>query len=104
MNYSELSDFEINKLVAEKLGQDLSGVNETNQFNYNIADYCTNPEYSFPITTDNGISITLHGKVWIAWADKPVGCSGKTQVREFSYHENPQRAAMEVFLKIGDSE
>ena len=96
MNYSELSDFEINKLVAEKLGQDLSGVNQANQFNYNILGYCTNPYYAWHVILDNGISSTPYGKEWMAWSDK-------TQVRSFSHNVNPLRAAMEVFLMTGDA-
>ena len=119
MDYTKLCNFEINKLVAEKLGilvpvpqgfeskviGDALHYYDDNRILFSChLDYCDNPTDAYQIIIDSGISFALHGKVWIAWADKPVGCSGKTQVREFSYHGNPLRAAMEVFLKIGDSE
>ena len=65
MNYSELTDFDINKLVAESIYKDKSfdhcfygelianpnAIFVGDSENFKIADYCNNPNDAWPIIT-----------------------------------------------------
>ncbi|RYH61315.1 DUF2591 domain-containing protein [Enterobacter hormaechei] len=112
MDYSQLSDFEINKRVAEVIYKDRDGlfvarnppsreevtiVAEVNSEDICLAaaDYCNNPADAWPIIVDNRIGINHVNEVWRAQ-------SMKTGWEEFS-DDNPLRAAMIVFLMIQDA-
>ena len=68
MNYSELTDFEINKLVAERLGlnyalmaigrEDHAIIINENANEFKQVDYCNNPSDAWPIILEYGINIT----------------------------------------------
>ena len=107
MNFSELSDFEINKLVAEALG-DYTPVPEGCEsevlgsvecyYGKTIGifqchnDYCNNPNDAWPIILDNRIDLTAlkcEPKTWLA-------SNGDFYFRD----ENPLRAAMIVYLQL----
>lgn len=98
-DYSAMSDFEINKAVAFKLGLDWSGVTEENRFFYQTADYCNNPADAWPIIEKHGITLAFDGSDWWAtsdacWVD---GCEWQI---EGEINRKPLRAAMIVYLQM----
>lgn len=115
MNYEEMSDFEINKLVATSKGIDIPVIDGVfNIIDGNVAvstdpngglnrkrlfsDYCNNPSEAWPIIVDNKIGIT-HGS---------QGCSALTvtnnELIQITCNSNELlRAAMICFLKIRGS-
>lgn len=120
MDYSQLSDFEINKLVANATG---TQVEETYQFvnggediadhmsgivllrkitsnrkHWKIYDPCNSPSDAWPIITKNRISIEFDGDnstepqtTWCHTANLNRTCGT-------NYQKNPLRAAMITFL------
>ena len=117
MNYSELSDFQINKLVAEKLGVQLE---QTTFFSnppsddcfalgrmvgntFKVVDYCNNPSDAWPIILENKIDIEHPDERYgsIATCTARDICGSPIQV-DYGIDENPLRAAMIVFLMMGD--
>lgn len=118
MDYSQLSDFEINKRVAEVVYKDRDGlfvarnlpgreeviiVAEVNSEYICIAaaDYCNKPADAWPIIVDNEISLNSYGSAWEASFehDSPIGAFGTDETVTSGYeHRNPLRAAMIAFL------
>lgn len=106
MDYSQLSDFEINKRVGIALGKGLmpddcqdfglSGFPEVMLRNGDFKDYCNNPADAWPIIEGNFIALhpLKHKSVWIAMSD-----GQEHTVRE----EKPLRAAMIIFLMSKES-
>ena len=112
MNYSELTDFQINKLVAERLGFDspsIQGASTCQRIlihakgmptrQEKIVDYCNNPSDAWPIILENKISIQHNvltkGGDWFAG----VYCFDGEPI-ETDYMNNPLRAAMIVYLMM----
>lgn len=111
MDYSQLSDFEINKRVAvelghyieeEKYGNASVGAFHSDGVVYKSHDYCNNPADAWPIIVDNKIKIESVRRVrnynewyeeWDASVNSPHFCES---------HKNPLRAAMIVFLLSQD--
>ena len=85
MNYSELSDFELNKLVAKKLGFEINAyMPECDKVSISILE--------------NKINIgTIDGEVW--WASLDYNEYGDQYYFESS---NPLRAAVTCFLMMED--
>ncbi|HBD1054436.1 phage protein NinX family protein [Escherichia coli] len=119
MDYSQLSDFEINKRVAEVIYKDRNGlfvarnlpskegvtiVAEVNSEDICIAaaDYCNNPADAWPIIVENRIGIipAPENGLWKA-AHRKVG--GDSTPYHMTQDENPLRAAMIVFLMMQDA-
>lgn len=126
-NYSELSDFEINCLVAGSLGnisvsrpkdelsgssvsylvQVSSGLNKVGEIvvcEMEVKkDFCNNPSDAWPIIVENGITLAFDGSDW--WADSYAcwvdGCEWQI---EGEISRNPLRAAMIVYLMMKGSE
>lgn len=109
-DYSQLSDFEINKRVASALGYAFQGIGWVDDLDgtYNyiaktkdghrrvLPEYCKSPAYSWEIVVDNRIDITFYGPNSHQWC-RAQGPNG----HEFtSYAEQPLRAAMIVFLMM----
>lgn len=98
--YTELSDFEINKKVAEKVfGEDEYEYEvECTQYgvtiNDDIFDPCNNPSDAMPIIIENEISMIKSSGGWMC-------CHGSVGNVE---HESLYRGAMEVFLMMKDAE
>lgn len=109
MNYEEMSDFEINAAVAERLGVDfevhesciyarvkLGGDNVVSVSG--IVDYCNNWADAGPVIEENNIWIQpdmIGDGLWHCYDRED----------EFhSKHANPLRAAMIVFLMVKDAE
>lgn len=89
--YTELSDFEINKKVAEKLGIRFTPRNGVLILSATkLFDPCNNPADAMPIIIENGISMVRVNNTWSA--------------RQFNNHcieingDNYYRIAMEVYL------
>ncbi|USR66137.1 DUF2591 family protein [Providencia stuartii] len=120
--YTELSDFEINKKVADLIGATPYPTGLTEYHSPAVCgmenaiiiksprkvgsfDPCNNPADAMPIIIDNGISIIFDTgcKAWVAgiacWVD---GC--EWQVSHEVERMNQYRAAMELFLLIKDAE
>lgn len=116
MNYEEMSDFEINKAVAEALGIDVSGQKKNGPSGavficdkQRHVDYCNVPNDAFPIITRNKMEMWAechqaeNEKSESGWKltgrffdkDKKFQC-----IRYFD--KNPLRAAMIVFLKMNE--
>ncbi|MFY7224574.1 phage protein NinX family protein [Enterobacter cloacae complex sp. IR5459] len=110
MDYSKLSDFEINKRVATSLGYRLYKDGSSCQHNYvSVEDYgkcgsismewCNNPAEAWPIITSNRIALSpLFGGEWRASVDDECGFISYT-----CSTENPLRAAMTVFIMLQGS-
>lgn len=122
MDYSQLLDFEINKLVAEATG---TQVEETYQFvnggediadhmsgivlmrkitsnrkHWKLYDPCNSPADAWPIIQENGICIGYDGISW----DASCHIHDIGQVNDWKNHpEKPLRMAMIVFLLIQDA-
>ncbi|MEP9340077.1 phage protein NinX family protein [Enterobacter kobei] len=105
MDYSQLSDFEINKRVAvelghyieeEKYGNASVGAFHSDGVVYKSHDYCNNPADAWPIIESNRISIrNRHEGDWKA----------ENEWGESRFHVacNALRAAMIVFLMMQDA-
>lgn len=127
-NYSELSDFEINCLVAGSLGNisvsrpkdELSGSsvsyfvqasNGLNKVGEIVVceievkkDFCNNPSDAWPIIVEHGISIVKdRNRLW--WADaNAYWVDGVEWQIDGESNQNPLRAAMIVYLMMKDNE
>ncbi|ENL7677776.1 DUF2591 family protein [Enterobacter hormaechei] len=114
MDYCKLSDFEINKAVAEiAINGDwlLEPTDESPSWFFNhgvqgkntvkLPDYCNNPADAWPIITANKISIYAMSE-----ADKRGGWGAEAfhPNDAYSFNDNPLRAAMVVFLMMQESE
>ncbi|KPD01998.1 phage protein NinX family protein [Moellerella wisconsensis] len=88
--YTELSDFEINEKIAEKLRLDYWGAEPNIYVDDYVYSPCTNPIQAMPIIIENGISMVRVNNTWSA--------------RQFNNHcieiigDNYYRIAMEVYL------
>lgn len=111
--YTELSDFEINKKVAENLKLNTIAYERTeivlfDDMDATPFDPCNNPTDAMPIIIENNIS--LHAprlrEGWMAeYASSGDDVNDGFQADYFDAHnKNPLRAAMEVFLMIEGAE
>ena len=106
-DYSKMSDFEINKAVAARIGVEVQEWNgkifggvERSIDNVTsvvgVIDYCNNPSDAMPILIENRISLT--------WVNGECRASSvKAGYHEFSCG-NALRAAMIVYLMMKDEE
>lgn len=116
MDYSKMSDFEINKAVAEiAINGDwlLEPTDESPSWFFNhgaegkntvkLPDYCNNPANAWSIIQSNGISLVKyeHG-MWLASCDA-YWVDGVEWQLEGEAHPNPLRAAMIVFLMMNEA-
>ncbi|EPY6812518.1 phage protein NinX family protein [Klebsiella quasipneumoniae] len=96
MDYSKLSDFEINRRVFSLA---MNG-RDWNRQGSGVFDFCNNPADAWPIILANKINIRFgaegfrHEAQFIQYGRESVE----------AYHENPLRAAMIVFLKMQESQ
>lgn len=105
MDYSALSDQEINLAVAKALGRTMEPtLREHSQAVYeshgggwgSMHDFCNTSSDAWPIIADNEINIL--------WNWNEEGLHGATALPLYEYeHENALRAAMIVFLMIQGS-
>lgn len=99
--YTELSDFEVNKKVAEKLGLAYEvtryGVvtRMSNKEQWREFDPCNNPTDAMPIINEYGISLIYQDRQFqFATSDGNIECC----------IANPLKAAMIIFMCIKDAE
>lgn len=116
MSYEDMSDLQINLLVANAIGVDAaenSGVvfgavkheGENVVSVIGVVDYCNNPSDAWPIITSNSIAMfeaVLAGgdEIWVATTNIDKSWLGYGTGGFDSYHKNPLRAAMIVFLMM----
>ena len=108
MNYEEMSDLQINLLVANAIGVDAaenSGVvfgavkheGDNVVSVMGVVDYCNNPSDAWPIIVANRINVyASEGPDFMPWM---AGCGGMV-----ASNRNPIRAAMIVYLMMKDEE
>ena len=124
-DYSKMSDFEINKVVAEQLYKDkpslivqrdmpsrpavtvFCDIGDGEIVSIVCADYCNNPSDAWPIIVENEICIEFESDevegIRQVWAEASIGHPACNGFQYFS-DENPLRAAMIVFLMMKDAE
>jgi hypothetical protein len=113
-NYTDMSDIEINKLVAKALGYKFQGTGWVDGLDgiYNyisksesghrevLPEYCKSPAYSWDIIVENRIDITFYSTDNHRWS-RAQGPGG----HEFTcFHDRPLRAAMTVFLMMQETQ
>lgn len=122
MDYGKLSDFEINKAVAEiAISGDwfLEPTDESPSWFFNLGvegkntvklpDYCNSPDDAWPIIVGKKLSLINADDKWLCVPeDEPIdGVTGDAVHMIYSgdgvEHENPLRAAMIVFLMMQES-
>lgn len=115
-DYSKLSDFEINKLVAIATGHKQLGSLgwrglKDGEFNEVMVrgplkiggfDPCNNPADAWPIIDENNITI-INDNPSLRFAVSEVAAYFNGSNHIWSAHENGLRAAMIVFLKMQES-
>ncbi|HHJ1233986.1 MULTISPECIES: phage protein NinX family protein [Proteus] len=107
--YTELSDFEVNKKVAEKLGLAYEvtryGVvtRMSNKEQWREFNPCNNPTDAMPIIIENKISLRSP-TITDRWKAEFVDEYGNYVGYIRALNKNPLRACMEVFLMMKDAE
>jgi hypothetical protein len=102
MDYENMSDFEINKLVAEAIGCTIHGKRQGNpiidSFTGRAFDPCNNVNDAWPIITEN--------KIGGHWGKASPGVYfAVSGLEEFVVMDkNPLRAAMIVYLMMQEQE
>ena len=121
MNYEDMSDFEINKLVAthesliinesQSLSKSPSSVMVNDIIQSFMFDPCNDPSDGWPIMDTNNISVTTDGcGFWNADILSTINSDDENVSFEcftltgFTQDKNPLRAAMICFLKMKDAE
>lgn len=120
MNYGDMSDFEINKLVAGVLyGEDWWHKNERvivkrqglDIFGDKMAgkvdvDYCNCPSDAYPVIFENKISISPYdlGKESEEYEEMKDMWFAMKDFETCVDHKNPLRAAMIVFLMMNEKD
>ncbi|XTD83095.1 phage protein NinX family protein [Proteus vulgaris] len=102
--YTELSDFEINKKVAESLKLNTIAYERTeivlfDDMDATPFDPCNNPTDAMPIIIENGININFN----VDHYDEDKVSAFKS-IEIYSITKNIYRSAMEVFLMMRDAE
>ena len=106
MNYEEMSDFDINRLVAINRGgyqghveHMQHGVKESDRASHGLLfterDYCNNPSDAWPIILDSKITVRpWNNDEWQSFTMDGYDYDF------MAWHENPLRAAMIVFIMM----
>ena len=100
MNYSELSDFDINMRVADAVEK-----SEGREIGPALPDYCNLSSNAWPIIAANKISLTWDEpeSEWCAFDSFLFGLGTWDMAKEpeiYYHHANPIRAAMIVYLMM----
>ncbi|QNC78725.1 phage protein NinX family protein [Klebsiella quasipneumoniae] len=118
MDYSKMSDFEINAMVhfgnqpQFKIENGyVSFLNDNGlktgfgkyYYSYNFPDYCNNPVDAWPIIDENNITI-INDNPSLRFAVSEVAAYFNGSNHIWSAHENGLRAAMITFLKMQESQ
>ena len=111
MNYEDMSDLQINLLVANAIGVDAyenSGVvfgavkheGDNVVSVIGVVDYCNNPSDACPIIFSSRIMLNPYCADELWKAEVPCGFDGFFKTYATCYHHNPLRAAMIVFIMM----
>ncbi|WP_265498541.1 phage protein NinX family protein [Providencia rustigianii] len=107
--YAEPSDFDINKLVAEKAFINIKASKTfseviifKNKIKYRF-DPCNNPSDAMPIIIENKISLRAP-TITDRWKAEFIDEYGNYIGYRRALNKNPLRAAMELFLLMKDAE
>lgn len=104
IDYSKMSDFEINCEIARLMGYTAKGF--IHDLHSGVWNPCNNPADAWPIIIENGISIVRLDKNWLcAPIDEAIdGITGDNEVCFYAsmgiVDNKPLRAAMIVFLMM----
>ncbi|MEQ5254245.1 phage protein NinX family protein [Providencia rettgeri] len=103
--YTELSDFEINKLVVYHYIKGNGFTEETSKFisDKGKFDPCNNPSDAMPIIIENNISLRAP-TITDRWKAEFIDEYGNYVGYRRALNKNPLRAAMELFLLMKDAE
>ncbi|HEI9801970.1 TPA: DUF2591 domain-containing protein [Proteus mirabilis] len=112
--YTELSDFEINLLVAQsvlpetqydviKQTMDIIQFLVDGSFGYRFFDPCNNPSDAMPIIIENKISLRAP-TITDRWKAEFIDEYGNYVGYRRAMNKNPLRACMELFLMMKDAE
>ncbi|EPE3214118.1 phage protein NinX family protein [Cronobacter sakazakii] len=116
MDYSKLSDQEINMQIARVLHPEREVIESKSRppsacvighLPSKWLDYCNNPADAWPIIVANGISLNHYTGTWEASYeyDAPIGAFGTDETVTCAIeHKNPLRAAMIAFLLMQESQ
>ncbi|QMA48716.1 DUF2591 family protein [Citrobacter freundii] len=96
MDYSKLSDFEINSAVSMALLD--KSANPSARY-VAIGDYCNNPADAWPILLENHIAVVPYRHTLPQAWPTAFGMASKFTTE----HANPLRAGMIVFLMMQES-
>ena len=112
MNYAEMSDFEINKLVTSKYlltdgwkynEKENGFIYEQNGYFHPVNNYCGLWEKAGNIIYEKGICLTSPIKPREKWTASWFIEGGNWSVNDFTVSDkNPLRAAMIVFLMMNE--
>ncbi|MEG2665145.1 MAG: phage protein NinX family protein [Hafnia sp.] len=101
MDYSNLSDFEINKLVDVAFHGETTPM-RTQSLDFGITNYCINADQAWPIIKENMISLCAYKR-----ANPGMKSVSWWEADNFGDHitrdNNPLRAAMIVYLLLQES-
>lgn len=106
IDYSQLSDREIDTLVLRKIyGPHAKDKDIMRAWGRGGFKYTTNWSEGGTIIHKHGISLAFdkNEDEWVAWGDFKFDLAGwdmKEQPTEYQHHVNPLRAAMIVFLEM----
>ncbi|MGP1148184.1 phage protein NinX family protein [Serratia sp. CY49633] len=104
-DYSKMSDFEINKSLAEHEGvrgfhcENIGDASALRFQNWKELDYCNNPADAWPIIAENKINIDFRDSIKAGPMARLCRDNGI-----YAVDKNPLRAAMIVFLMMKDAE
>lgn len=114
MKFGEMSDNEINELVADTRGGyagNVYGSDSAVKVNdagsgglfYTEADYCNNPADAWPIVLKHRIMLNPYCADNLWKAEVPCGREDSFTTYATCYHKNPLRAAMIVYLMMREA-
>ena len=114
MNYEQMSDFDINRLVAERLGIPISKQQDDSRQSVWVTvdgfgvevNYCNNASDAWSIIIDNKISMQKYDDGWYV-TDGDIWALSQGYMLDEMYSnvsDNPLRSAMIVFLMMGDND
>lgn len=99
MNYSDYSDFEINKRVGFMSGSIRKGKTDKH-YEKICPDYCNNPSDAWPIIFDNKINLFMEDDTCCA----AIMFKGSDLENYAHQDKNPLRSAMIVYLMMQESQ
>lgn len=103
MDYSKLSDIEINGRVLHAITNGKAIRLQQASVASGETDYCKNPADAWPIIEKHGITLAFDGSDWWATSDAHWVDGCEWQI-EGEINRKPFRAAMICYLKMQESE